>query len=138
MGFLEGLFKGLQDFAESDTAKRMLEQAEQRRVDEINKTTGRNGLRCKIDSLDDYGYQVCCKGSVKNIGRSTYCKITIEVAFKNEYGDIVDKKKDSLLFWGITLAPEESMPFETISRASDIHSAGVSISSFEESDNAWI
>lgn len=132
MGFLESLFKGIQDFAESDTAKKMMEQAEQRRIDEINRTTGRNGLRCTINSLDDNGAAVYCKGTVKNIGRSTYCKVTITVVFKNENGDVVDKKRDNVVFYG-SLAPGESVPFDTMSIASNIHSASVSIDSYEES-----
>lgn len=131
MGFLDSLFKGLHDFAESDTGKRMLERAEQAKADEIRKTTGINGLRCNIDSLVNEGYIVCCEGTVRNIGRSTYSEITVNVVYKNENGKVVDKTAHPVAY-GTTLEPGESMPFKVYSNARNIHSASASIGSYKE------
>lgn len=131
MGFLDSLFNGLHDFAESDTAKRMMEKAEQAKAAEIHRTTGINGLRCTIDSLVNEGYIVCCEGTVKNIGRSTYSEVTVNVVYKNENGKVVDKIAYPVIY-GTTLDPGESMPFRVHSNARNVRSASASVSSFEE------
>ena len=132
MSILESILRGLQDFAESDTAKRMMQQAEQRKAAEIERTTGKNGLRCTITSLQNYGYGVKSEGSVKNIGQSTYSLIVVNVVFKDVNGNTVDKH-ETYVSTGVKLSPGEAMPFRVFSHAKDIHSANAYISKCEDS-----
>lgn len=131
MGFLDSLFQGLQNFAESDTAKKMMERSEEVKAAETERTTGINGLRCKMDSLNNNGYDVVCEGTVKNIGKSTYSKVMVKVAFKNENGNVIDKQTVYAVI-GETLYPGESMPFRAHSNAKNVQSANVSIGEYEE------
>lgn len=131
MGFLDSLFQGIQDFAESDTYKKMVEKSDQIKAQEIERTTGKNGLRCYIDSMVDSGYNVCCKGTIKNIGRSSYSKVEVIVVFKDKDGYVVDKRT-SIVFYGTIMYPGESMPFSVLSSAQNIKSATASIGNYTE------
>lgn len=127
MGFFDSLLKGMQDFAESPAAKRMMERAEQAKAAEISRTTGINGLRCTIDSLNNIGGSVsCCEGTVKNIGRSTYREVVVSIVYKNEDGECIDKSSCYVLT-GTELYPGESKQFKTYSSARNVHSARASI-----------
>lgn len=140
MGFLDGLeslLNGLDDlakkFAESDTYKRMVENAERQKAAEIARTTGRNGLRCKIDNCYKMydGTVSYCEGTVENIGKSTYSLVEVQVVFKNDEGKVVDKQEERVVR-GTELLPGESMPFKVSSSAKNIRKASPSISRFEE------
>ena len=132
MGFLDSLFKGLQDFAESDAGQRLRERAEQLQAEEIAKTSGKNGLRCTLNNLTKQcgGTLFSCEGTVKNIGRSTYRSIEIMVTFKDENNSVVDKQMVTV--YAGSLEPGESKPFRVDSIARNIQSASAAIEDFRE------
>lgn len=134
MGFLDSVFNALQEFAESDTAKKMMAKAEENKAREIARTTGINGLRCSISTLETGYGLTTCEGNVKNIGRSEYKSVEVMVTFFDEDGQVVDKKTDYavLSYSGSILCPGESRPFTVRSSAKNISRAKVSIKSFEE------
>ena len=134
MGFLDSVFNALQSFAESDTAKRLAQMAEESKAREIERTTGINGLRCSISNLETGYGLTTCEGEVRNIGRSEYQYVEVIVSFFNEEGRIIDKGTDSVVYryTSSTLCPGESRPFTVRSSAKNISRAKVSIKSFEE------
>lgn len=140
MGLLGDLWKRFEDFSNSEDGKRMAEdirkfnqrleqKAAERRAEEIRRTTGKNGLRCNIDSCNNSGGNVVCQGKVSNIGRSTYNKVVIEVVYRNSNGQVVDRKQEYI--WS-TLYPGESRPFVSVSYARDAHRVNISIAECRE------
>lgn len=141
MGFME-IFDGavkilngcIEAYLESPQCKKMVKMAEQRKAAEIARTTGINGLRCKINkAYTMYSDTHVCEGTVENIGRSTYRHIEVQVVFKDDTGKVVDKKEAYTPF-NIELAPGESMSFRASSTANNIHRAYASVSRFDEVD----
>ena len=109
----------------------MIARAQEQQALEISRTTGINGLRCRLDSLDNYGHIVRCEGTIRNIGQSTYDKIVVTVNYKNDEGRVIDKKTVYALLY-TELYPGESVCFNSSSVAKNICSANVSISDFNE------
>ncbi len=130
MGVLGNLLDGLQKIAESETTKRIIEravqQAEQEKAAEITRTTGKNGLRCTINSLAPLGSGAIAIGTVKNTGRSVYESVMVVAVFKDEDGFVVDKHT-TYATAGDRFLPGESRPFRIFSNANDIDSVNVSI-----------
>lgn len=87
-------------------------------------------ILCSMINVRTVGHSTN-KGAVRNVGRSTYCMIEIQVVYKDEYGDVVDKKTTTALR-GITLSPGESVLFTAYSSVRDIYSANVSTNRYEE------
>ena len=135
MGLLDILSKGmieLEKFANSKTGQEIIARAEQKKVNEMHRTTGLNGLRCSIDRLVNNGAAIYCEGNVKNTGKSTYKRVIVTVEFKNDADNIVDRKKSYVITFGDMLYPGDSVPFRELSTAKKIHSAQVFVSEYEE------
>ena len=129
---LEKSFKALEDFANSSTGQRLIDRAEQNKAEEIRRTTGINGLSCSIDRLISNSGVVCCEGTIRNTGRSTYHKVVVTVEFKNSLGDTVDKRSTYVIPYGTAFYQGESVPFRVLSTANNLHSAQVYVSDCEE------
>ena len=135
MGILESLFNGIRSFMESEETQKFIENAREKQAEreavEKARTTGINGLRCIVDNVNDNGYIVECEGTVKNVGKSIYDKVSVTVTFKNENGSIVDKKiARPVLFENFY--PGEAVVFNTTSNAKNVHSASAKITEYHE------
>ncbi len=118
MGFLEDMFNKLSEFAESEAGQEFMRKAQEAKMradmEEEFRTTGINGL--KIENIEFKsafgGYGSTYRGWVRNIGKSTYSWVEIEVDFKDGNQKLIDKKYYKVIPSSLGLAPGEKEPFE--------------------------